>query len=229
MSSLIIQETAQHTSEWLKAVNPIVPINVQVVETDTGFIKIGDGVTPYNILAYSGSVINDRQLINAIFTDAPAGDISFMISPNETVEFEFSVGKPNSEDTTLSSNNMGTSRPVVLCVGENRAAPIDNNWAIKSHSLKTHTTSSVNNTVALLSFSHPSCDGFGKIIRRKLLGTSSPFAIHMEYTDYTEYLVQRLCTPTAGALPVMIPNDDPIKIQIGIHPDVRGFFKARRV
>jgi len=57
--------TQRGTAAALTATNPVIADGQVVYETDTGRIKIGDGVTAWNSLRYSTIVVDDDQIILA--------------------------------------------------------------------------------------------------------------------------------------------------------------------
>ncbi len=61
--------------------NPIVPAGQKAYESDTGVFKVGDGVTPYNLLPVAGRDMADFTALTVLMASAMSGDIALRITP----------------------------------------------------------------------------------------------------------------------------------------------------
>ena len=58
----------QDTKANLTTLNPILKRGQFSLETDTKLLKIGDGITPYNLLGPASSLVTNTSVMNAPFT-----------------------------------------------------------------------------------------------------------------------------------------------------------------
>lgn len=228
MSSLIIQQTAQHTAAWFRAINPIVPAETTALELDTGKTKVGDGVTPYNLLPYGQTLATDRVLIDTVFKDGPAPDLEFEVGVNETLEFEFATYHVSGAASLTATSNADTAFSAILQIGS-RTSIVDS-WSRKYHTVgATHLgTNSGKMAVGILSGNYSCNSGWGKIIRRSLGGMALGLAVDCRHQAYAAGVGDTTYENTLYALKGLPVDDSVIKCVIGIHPELRGFVKVRK-
>lgn len=226
--SLIFQQATQNTSAWFQTNNLVIPKDVVALETDTGKTKVGDGIAPYNSLDYSGTIVGNKMVHNLVFTEAPAPVIEFVIGVDETFEFEFATYHATGSNEIVAASNAGNRWAAVMQIGE--VVQIPNSWRRKYHTVGANHTGGNQNLqpIGFVAGSYSCNSGWGKISRRSFGGMhpgltfdcrNQAFATGVGDTTY-EYT----CQAVLG-----IPEDDSdIKVAIGIHSEMRGFFKLRK-
>lgn len=228
MSSLLIQQSAVHSAEWFRTVDPVIPADLTTVESDTGMVKVGNGSSHYSTLPYTGTVINDRTIVNQVFYDGPCPDLSFMLNVDETVEFEYSYAIPNVAAGTLpSSAKIGNNVGIVGQVGPDLAV-LANSWKYNGHQFFGSASHGVGTSdVGLLNISTTSniVSASGTIHRRRAIGAERALMVRMLMAD-TSYIRDSLFFLNTAFVNSLLSSNDPVKFHVSFHPDIRGYFKV---
>ena len=66
--NVIMQQRRDTADNW-GTKNPVLEDGQTGYETNTGFSKLGDGVTPWRLLPYTGVPIISGETIDALFAD----------------------------------------------------------------------------------------------------------------------------------------------------------------
>lgn len=227
---LVVIQTIQELSTWFITNNPVIPANVQCVETDTGKIKIGTGVN-YLATPYTGVLIGERLIVDVVAEGADQfPEIEFNLDVGEVIEFEFCL---NSIDGVAlsTSENISTTYAVVLQIGPDRA-PITNGWYYRCHYYDAATakvTGNQSTSIAIIAGPSAVTSGNGGISRRRMNNNQFPITASSKVVENGATISERYLTLSPSAVSALgIDDAQPVKVQLSFHPGVRGFFKVRK-
>ena len=94
-------------SEWTSA-NPILALAEQGLETDTKKIKIGDGITAWNSLAYFNKSLSELDSAYEPKNSNIQSHISSISNPHNVTKAQVGLSSVPNVDATLRSNHTGT-------------------------------------------------------------------------------------------------------------------------